>query len=217
VPAGVIRALARDLHPLGFAMSIPGLAEMADAAERELRTYARMDRDRCCGYFPSLGGVAGMVTDLPACIAFARWLPRISYARATYPFSFLRLSLVQQSVDPAFHLDSDAATALTGEVTDLADRRVLRLLINLSTRGERALHYLDVAPESVPLEVEGSYVRAAHPERLRRSARVATIARRSGSSARGLAFTANLVLHSGVDGARGHFVAAYGTEAARPR
>jgi hypothetical protein len=133
------------------------------------------------------------------------------------PLSFVRLSLVQQSADPTFHLDSDAATALTGEVADLADRRVSRLLINLSTRNERALHYLDVDPGSVALEVEGSYVRAANPARLRRSSRIATIARRSGSRVHGLAFTSNLVLHPGVDDASGHFVAAYGTEAARPR
>ncbi len=42
--------------------------------------------------------------------------PTISHAGMTYRFNFLRLSLVCQSADPAFHLDSDAATALTGDV-----------------------------------------------------------------------------------------------------
>jgi hypothetical protein len=215
VSAGAVRALERDRHPVGFAMAVPGLAGMADAAERELRMYARTDRDGCCGYFPVLAGVDGIVTALPACIAFAHWLPRIDHAGAAYRFSFVRLSLVQQSVDPAFHLDSDADTALSGDVADLAERHVLRLLMNLSTRSDRTLHYLDVDPRSVPLEVDGSYVRAANPGGLHRYARAATIPRRCGSTVHGLAFTSNLVLHSGVDDASGHFVAAYGTEAAR--
>jgi hypothetical protein len=214
VSAGVIRALGRDRHPVGFVMAIPRLAEMAGAAERELRMYARVDRDRCCGYFPALAGFDGIVSELPACIAFARWFPRVNYAGAAYRFSFVRLSLVQQSVDPAFHLDSDADTALTGDVADLAERQVLRLLMNLSTRSDRTLHYLDVDPRSVSLEVEGSYVRAANPARLLRYARIATIPRRCGSTVHGVAFTSNLVLHSGVDDARGHFVAAYGTQTA---
>jgi len=85
---------------------------MADAVERELRICARVDRDGCCGYFPALAGVDGSVTELPARIEFARRLPLISYAGAAYSFSFLRLSLGQQSVEAAFHLDSDADNAL---------------------------------------------------------------------------------------------------------
>lgn len=139
--------------------------------------------------------------------------PASSYAGGAYHFSFVRLSLVQQSVDPAFHLDSDADTALTGDVTGLAEREDLRLLINLSTRSDRALHYLDVDPWSVPLEVQGSYVRAANPTDLDRHACTAMVPRRRGSTVHGVAFTSNCVLHSGVDDADGHFVAAYGTEA----
>lgn len=210
---GAIRALEPDRHPAGFVMAIPRLAEMAGAADDELRVYARGDRDGCCGYFPTLAGVDGILSELPACIAFARWLPTINYAGAEYRFSFLRLSLVQQSVEPAFHLDSDADTALTGDAASLAEREVLRLLINLSTRSDRALHYLDVDPWSISLEVQGSYVRAANPARLHRYARTATVPRRRGSTVRGVAFISNRVLHSGVDDADGHFVAAYGAEA----
>ena len=86
--------------------------------------------------------------------------------------------------------------ASAGEVAGLAERQVRRLLINLSTRSDRALHYLGVDPWSVRLEVQGSYVRAANPTGLHCHAR-----------------TSNLVLHSGVDDADGHFVAACAMEA----
>jgi hypothetical protein len=195
-------------------MEIPGLAPMAAAAERELAMHARADRDCCCGYFPALSGADGIVSALPACIAFARWLPLLEHEGVAYRFSFVRLSLVAQSAQAAFHLDSDAATAITGEVSDLAAREVRRLLINLSTRSERTLHYLDVDPWSVSLETEGSYVRASEASDLHRYARTVTIPRRRGSRVHGVAFTSNHLLHSGVDDANGHFVAAYGTETA---
>jgi hypothetical protein len=67
---------------------------------------------------------------------------------------------------------------------------------------------------SVDLIVEGSYIRAADPEDLHRHALIASIPPRSGSAVHGLVFSSNRVLHSGVDDARGHFVAAYGVEEA---
>ena len=132
----------------------------------------------------------------------------------TYRFNFLRLSLVRQSADPAFHLDSDAATALSGDVGSLNQREVLRLLLNLSSQDERVLHYLDVDPRTTNLVAAGSYVRAKDPERLQTRARVAIIPPRMGTTVHGLAFASNRVLHSGVDGEHGHFIAAYGTEMA---
>ena len=55
------------------------------AVERELRTRAGEDRDRCCGYFTTLDGTSGIVSDLPACRAFAVRLPQLVVlgARAT--------------------------------------------------------------------------------------------------------------------------------------
>jgi hypothetical protein len=181
------------------------------AAETELRTRARVDPDGCCGYFPALAGVPGIVGDLPACQDFAARLPQISYGGAVYRFNFLRLSLAQQSAGPAYHLDSDADTAITGDIAALRQRRILRLLLNLSRSSERSLHYLDVEPWSVALAAEGSYLCAARPAALRRYSRVATIPRRHGAAVHGVAFVSNLVLHSGVDDLDGHFVAAYGS------
>lgn len=173
---------------------------------------AALDRDRCCGYFPALKGVEGIDCDLPACHEFATSLPTISHGGTEYRHNFLRLSLAQQSVDPAYHLDSDAATALSGDVKTLRQRRVERLLLNLSSRSERTLHYLDVDSSCVELFMDGSYVRAADPRGLAERALTASIPPRSGAHVAGLIFAANLVLHSGVDDLGGHFVAAYGLD-----
>jgi hypothetical protein len=200
-------------HPVPVALDFPRVSEKAATVEWELGAHAAADEDKCCGYFPALTGVPGIDGDLPACQAFANWLPQIVLAGTAYRFSFLRLSLKQQSIEPAYHLDSDAATALTGEMATLKQRRVERLLLNLSSRLERTLHYLDVDPYCVDLVSEGSYVRAADPGSLSTRMLTAVIPVRRHSQVAGLLFAANLVLHSGVDNAEGHFVAAYGVDA----
>jgi hypothetical protein len=97
------------------------------------------------------------------------------------------------------------------------EREVLRLILNLSSQEERFLHYLDVDPGRTELVAEGSYVRAKDPERHHTCIRVAVIPPRTCATVRGLAFTSNRVLHSGLDGEHGHFIAAYGMETAEPR
>jgi hypothetical protein len=200
-------------RPTAVRLELPGVAHAAAAAERELRERARVDRDRCCGYFPALAAAPGILTALPACKEFAARLPQISCSETAYGFNFLRLSLVQQSTEATYHLDSDAATAITGDVGALRRKRILRLLLNLSTHADRNLHYLDVDPGTVQLDVRGSYLSAAQPAALRRHARVATVPFRRGDAVHGVAFPSNLVLHSGVDDPLGHFIAAYGIEA----
>ena len=210
---GPARPLGRHLRPQPVRIECPLGTERLSAVEDELRARAALDRDRCCGYFPALADTPGIHSDLPACRRFADELPSIALAGKVYSFNFLRLSSVQQSVDAAYHLDSDAASALTGDVATLADRQITRLLLNLSTESDRTLRYLDVDPCSVELRSEGSYVCAADAASLERFASSAAIPQRQGSSVAGLVFVSNLVLHSGVDGPSGHFLAAYGTEA----
>ena len=106
--------------------------QCAPAAERELRRRARDDVDKCCGYFPALAGTDGIVSDLPASRMFASEIPQIIHDGCVYHFNFLRVSLVQQGSEPEFHLDSDAATALTGDAETLQQRYVLRMVLNLS-------------------------------------------------------------------------------------
>jgi hypothetical protein len=199
-------------HPIAVALDLPQVAENAPTVEFELGAQAASDRDQCCGYFPALDGVPGISSDLPACHTFSTLLPLIRHGGREYRFNFLRLSLRQQSSDPAYHLDSDAATALGGDVSTLAQRRVMRLMLNLSSQSARTLHYLDVDPSCIDLVAEGSYIRAADPQNLSTRTLRAVIPARRGSHVAGLLFAANLVLHSGVDHADGHFIAAYGID-----
>jgi hypothetical protein len=112
----LVAPLEERLRPQPVELDLAAIGEAITAAQDELRLVAMDDLDRCCGYFPALAGLSGIRTELPACRAFAEALTAISHAGMTYGFNFLRLSLVRQSADPAFHLDSDAATALTGDV-----------------------------------------------------------------------------------------------------
>jgi hypothetical protein len=114
-----VAPLENRRRPHAVELDLAVVGESIAAAEDELRLGAIEDRDRCCGYFPSLNAMNGVRSDLPACRAFAEALPVISRAGLTYGFCFLRLSLICQGADPAFHLDSDAATALTGDVSTL--------------------------------------------------------------------------------------------------
>jgi hypothetical protein len=65
-----------------------------------------------------------------------------------------------------------------------------------------------------PTSLVAEDVRAKDPERLQTRARVAVIPPRIGTTIHGLAFASNRMLHSGLDGEHGHFVAAYGIETA---
>src|SRR5579884_4360320 len=137
MPGQPVAPLEMRLRPRPVELVLDSIGEVITAAEDELRRGAIDDRDRCCGYFPALAGMSGIRTELPACRVFAQALPAISHGGVTYRFNFLRLSLTCQSADPAFHLDSDAATALTGDVGSLGEREVRRLLLNLSSHEER--------------------------------------------------------------------------------
>jgi hypothetical protein len=212
VRTGTVAALPSSHHPSASTLAVPGLGEAVAAAERELSERAASDPDRCCGYFPALIGRTGIVTELPACREFAEGLPEITHGGGRYRFNFLRLSLVQQGGEAAYHLDSDAATALTGDVASIHERLVSRLLLNLSSRADRTLRYLDVDPRSVDLVSQGAYVRAADPQPLMEHVVELVIPPRRGSVVRAAVFASNRVLHSGVDDDRGHFVAAYGAE-----
>jgi hypothetical protein len=209
----VLSRLDVAYHPTPIALQIPYFARGAPAAEKQLRSQALYDVDKCCGYFPALEGADGIVSDLPACRMFAAEVPRITHGGSVYHFNFLRLSLVQQSAGPEFHLDSDASTALTGDAATIRQRHVLRMVLNLSAVSQRALHYLDIDSQSIELIAREGYVRAALTESLVDKVLTAVIPPRRGAAVHGLVFVSNRVLHSGVDDeSGGHFIAAYGME-----
>jgi hypothetical protein len=183
-----------------------------DAAYLELSHAAAADLDGCCGYFPALAGSPGIVDDLPACREFAATSPGLELHGLPLRFSFIRLSLTPQSAFPKFHLDTDAATAVTGDSTNLSDRLVWRALVNLSPRADRVLHYVDLDPFSTALELQPSYACLADAHAVTGFERRIPIPPRTGRRVHGVILAANRVLHSGVDGHAGHFVAAYGCE-----
>lgn len=185
---------------------------LVEAAGTELAGRAVTDADRCCGYFPALAGRPGIVDDLAACRTFALARPEIETGGAVMGFNFLRLSLRRQAAVPAYHLDTDAATAVSGNPANLRDRLVWRVLLNLSVSHERALSYLDLDPSTTWLALESSYISLADKEAGRDRQRCITIPPRRGDTVHGVSFVANRVLHSGVDDEPGHFVAAYGLE-----
>jgi hypothetical protein len=201
--------LPATFRPAPITLSLPAIRQV-DETERELRYHAQADNNQCCGYFPSLTGHPGISVALPACRDFASIMPTITHAGVTYRFNFIRLSLTCQSSLPTYHLDTDAATALTGDPATLGQRQVGRILLNLSARDQRALHYLDLDVAATPLTREGSYVRASEGADITRYARFAAIPPRTGTIVHGIRFASSHVLHSGVDGPHGHFVAAYG-------
>jgi hypothetical protein len=205
------RRLPEAQRPRPVSIELDAVAiEQVEDAERELARHARADGNKCWGYFPSLTRHPGIHTDLPACRELAGVLPEIRWSGRTYQFNFLRLSLVGQSRQAMYHLDSDAATALTGDPATLTRREVGRILLNLSTTQERRLYYLDLDVSAVALRREGSYVRAADQAQVAQHVACAAVPPRSGQTVHGIGFMASRVLHSGVDGPHGHFVAAYG-------
>jgi hypothetical protein len=207
--------LPAALRPAPVTLRLP-TTNHVEAAERELVRHAQADEHTCWGYFPSLAGRQGIHTDLPACSQFAVTVPVVTAAGMDYHFNFIRLSLSRQGQQPAYHLDSDAATALTGDPATLDHRQVGRILLNLSSKQERNLYYLDLDPKAIVLTREGSYVRAADQAIGTGRTVCAAIPPRSGTTVHGVRFIANRVLHSGTDGPAGHFVAAYGYDTALP-
>jgi hypothetical protein len=181
-------------------------------ADHELRCRAATDEDRCAGFFPSLSGLPDIDSDLPSCRALAHLVPEIEHEGRTYGFNFIRLSLVCQASAPSWHIDSDAATALTGGDVNPADRLIHRLLLNLSEARERVLHYLDVDALKIDLVQDGGYIRPAKTRSPVGKALSISVPAREGSVVHGISFVSNRILHSGQDDENGHLVAAYGLE-----
>lgn len=206
-----IEALQRAFQPIAIEWELPGDEALVTAAGEELRGKAGSDANGCYGYFPGMRGLADIDSDLPHSQAFAEAVPTITIGDKALGFNFVRTSLVQQRGDAPFHLDSDAATALTGDVGTLGSRLVWRLLLNLSGVHPRTLAYLDANIDTVRLSNEGGYIHC-EDKAAAATARTHTIAPRAGRLVSGVLFCANRVLHTGRDDENGHFVAGYGCE-----
>lgn len=206
------RTLSSTFQPTEITLNFPGDEIFIVTAEEELYAKARADANGCYGYFPAMGGSGNIDTDLPLSRAYAEAVPTLVVDDRTLSFNFIRLSLIQQRGDSPFHLDSDAATALTGNVSTISDRLVWRLLLNLSSKHSRTLSYLDVNPASVDLTNNGGYIHLENQELAAETAKNAVIPPRKGKKVHGVLFCASRVLHTGRDDEFGHFVAGYGRE-----
>jgi hypothetical protein len=199
--------------PVPFCALLEGPAvDAIDGAERELRRRAATDENRCAGFFPTLNGVPGIDGNFPSCRDLMRLVPKIEHESRVYRFNFIRLSLVCQASQPAWHIDSDAATALTGGDVSPASRLIHRLLLNLSGTRERVVAYLDVDVLTAGLVQDGGYIRPARSETALGTARRVSIPVREEAVVHGISFVSNRIFHSGQDDPEGHFVAAYGFE-----
>lgn len=204
-------ALPSEFVPRPVALPASRAFELAiEGVQDELTTHALADADACMGFFPALEGRAGILSALPKSRALARRFPVLRAQGQSFEFNFVRLSLKRQFGEGSFHLDTDAATALTGDLATLGDRLVWRLLLNLDCRVPRRLRFLDVNSAAVPLVGEGGYVSCPDPEAQR--IRELVISARGVGRVYGLVLCASRVLHSGRDEDDGHFVAGYGRQ-----
>lgn len=200
-----------DIMPCILDIELPD-SDLIDDVHAELTRRAASDPDRCFGYFPALNGVDGIDSDLPASKLLEARLPQIEVKGLQLNCNFFRRSLIRQSGDSPFHLDTDADTAVTGEVDTLSTRLVWRLLINLSVEHSRKLAYLDEDPERLLLQARGGYVHCPDDTIDPDIVRCIDLKPREGRLAQAVLFCSSRVLHTGADGEAGHFVAGYGTE-----
>lgn len=200
-----------DYTPQVICLDLPVETKLIEAAEFELTAGAIEDVNDCRGFFPSLAGLEGMVDNLPCSELFATKLGHISLAGRNFNFNFLRLSTTKQESFAPYHIDSDTATALTGDVETLHRRLNWRLLLNLSCKVDREFAYLDQKIIQDEIAWQSGYL-AYDRKPDASSERTLRLRSREGTATEAVLFCANKVLHRGNDGKKGHFVAAYGFE-----
>jgi len=184
-----------------------GLSRVIEAAEVELKDFAKKDDNKCWGYFPAL---SEKNRGLKSASLLHKEQPSITIEAKTFDLNFIRLSLMQQKGASPYHMDSDSKTALTGDVATINSRLVWRLLLNLSREHSRTLGYLDLDTSKVRLTTEGGYIHYTG-ETLPHEKTVVLMPRTE-SQVHGVLFCASRVLHTGKDDKNGHFVAGYGLE-----
>lgn len=206
------RTLDHKFQPRMVKLKLDVKQQLIHQARKELYERSQVDSNNCFGYFPALANQKDIDTTLPSCEALAKTLPKIVMDHKELRFNFIRLSTVQQKGTSPFHLDTDAATALTGNIATLDQRLVWRLLINLNQEAERTLGYLDVNIHDVSLSNDGGYVHCVDKQAEKQRAQKVTLPRAKGTEVYAVLFCASRVLHTGKDDINGHFVAGYGCE-----
>lgn len=202
------------LRPVQFGFHITTGTNIAIArARNELAARAELTTDRCFGYFPGCE-LVGIEQNLPASKGVNRHMPRMQVGEHELSFNFLRLALRPQPPCDPWHLDSDAATAVTGDREKTQTTTVWRALLNLSVQERRVVEYLDVDPSSVGLVETDGYISLPDTSYDEAYARRVILPPKDGLLVCGVLFAASQVLHRGNDGQGGHFVGGYGAEVA---
>lgn len=208
----VIPKLSSDFQPKIVTINLPFKSSLIQKTEGELGLHAQRDDDKCYGYFPGMGDRRGIDANLPVSQSFADGAQYLTVDGKKLNFNFLRLSLIDQPSISPFHLDSDSATALTGDVATMSQRLVWRLLINLSPVRSRTVIYLDLDPSSVELINDRGYISYPSKSITDDMIKKVELSPRSGSEVSAVLFCASRVLHAGKDINGGHFVAGYGVD-----
>lgn len=203
-------ALPSQFQPKLVTITLPdGSDDLINAVQSELTRFAKKDANQCWGYFPAL---KEKNQGLEASKKLSQELSVIEQGGKQLSLNFARISLIQQTGDSPFHMDSDSKTALTGDVDSINSRLVWRLLINLHPGQSRTLGYLDLDVSKLTLTTDGGYIH--YTGDTTKYERGIVIPARQGSVVQGVLFCASRVLHTGKDSEEGHFVAGYGCEEA---
>lgn len=206
------RSLQAAFQPKLVTIELSCRPEALREAEAELRSHSLADDNHCYGYFPGMKANQGVDANLPHSQRFAQAVPTLFMDDKLLQFNFMRMSLVRQHGDSPFHLDSDAATALTGDVDTVSERLVWRLLLNVSDDHPRTLAYVDVDPSTVTLTSQGGYIHCEDAKLTAKYKKTIAIPPRRDLRVSGVLFCASRVLHTGQDDEHGHFVMGYGCE-----
>jgi hypothetical protein len=193
-----------------ISLEIPDRAvSLVTAAQAELAVQAATDPDQCAGYFPAFAPDQHLVH----AIELANTIPEITVDDTTLGFNFLRYSARQQPQLHGMHLDTDAATAVTGPAMEQQHgREVWRLLLNLHPLLARDVYIApDVSTSKLDCEYRDGYL-AVVGGLDTGDIQTITLPQRQGATVAGLLFCANQVPHMGSDSRGGHFVAGYGME-----
>lgn len=208
----MIEPLSTKFQPRSVNVQLTCASQLVSDVQNELTAKAKTDKNKCWGYFPAMKDKASIDTKLPISRRFAQSVPELRVNEFDMNFNFVRLSLVKQTGDSPFHLDTDAATALTGNAATLSKRLVWRLLINLSDKHPRTLSYLDIDSSKITLVDDDGYVHCDKKLVTKDVIRRIAVAPRRDNHVSGVLFCASRVLHTGQDDKFGHFVSGYGYE-----
>lgn len=191
-------------------------------AQEELLSAIKGKEDPLWGYFPQHPDQHFVnAVPLPACRALEESLRKNVLDRygvfQDLTLAFIRLCLrdIRGKEHGGFHIDLDPGSAFLGDARNDGTRNICRLLFNLHPTEARELRYLENSLEELStlgLTYTRDSYRGVPEEQLPKGAIVRSVfvPPRTKEVLHAVIFWSNLVPHTGVDHAHGHFVAGFG-------